>query len=118
MGERTVTRRGVEAEAMAAAFLERKGLRVLECNYRCRLGEIDLVARDGVTTVFVEVRRRASSAFGGAAASITRAKRLRLVKAARHYLSRLGTFPPCRFDALLIEGDPPRIEWIRDAFGE
>src|SRR5688572_7769430 len=89
-GCRTVTRRGVEAEAMAAAFLERKGLRVLECNYRCRLGEIDLVARDGATTVFVEVRRRASSAFGGAAASITRTKRLRLVKAARHYLSRLG----------------------------
>ena len=57
--------RGAEAEAMAAAFLERRGLRVLERNYRCRLGEIDLVARDGDTTVFVEVRQRASSAFGG-----------------------------------------------------
>jgi putative endonuclease len=103
---------------MAAAFLERKGLRVIERNYRCRLGEIDLVARDGATTVFVEVRQRASSAFGGAAASITASKRQRLLRAARHYLSRLRTLPECRFDAVLIEGDPPRIEWVRNAFGE
>ena len=110
--------RGAEAEAMAAAFLERKGLHILARNYRCRLGEIDLVARDGDTTVFVEVRQRASRAFGGAAASITSAKRARLVRAARHYLSRLNASPACRFDALLIEGDPPRIDWIRNAFGE
>jgi putative endonuclease len=113
-----MNRRGEAAEALAAAFLERKGLAIVARNYRCRLGEIDLVAREGDTTVFVEVRRRASAAFGGAAASITAAKRARLVRAARHYLSRLKTMPPCRFDALLIEGDPPRIEWIRDAFGE
>jgi putative endonuclease len=68
--------------------------------------------------VFVEVRSRASSSFGGAAASITAAKRQRLLKAARHYISRQRTVPQCRFDALLIEGDPPRIEWLRDAFGE
>jgi putative endonuclease len=110
--------RGSEAEAIAAAFLERKGLAILARNYRCRLGEIDLVVRDGDTTVFVEVRSRASSAFGGAAASITAAKRQRLLKAARHYLSRERVVPPCRFDALLIEGDPPRIDWLRDAFGE
>ena len=111
-------RRGVEAEAAAAAFLERKGLKILERNYRCRLGEIDLVARDGETTVFVEVRSRSSAAFGGAAASITAAKRQRLLRAARHYLSRARTLPRCRFDALLIEGEPPRINWVRDAFGE
>jgi putative endonuclease len=110
--------RGAAAEAMAAAFLEGKGLRIVERNYRCRLGEIDLVARDGDTTVFVEVRQRASRAFGGAAASITATKRARLVRAARHYLSRLRVTPACRFDALLIEGDPPSIDWIRDAFGE
>ena len=110
--------RGGDAEAMAAAFLEQQGLKVIERNYRCRLGEIDVVARDGATTVFVEVRRRRSSAFGGAAASITSAKRLKLLKAARHYMSRLRVLPQCRFDALLIEGEPPRIEWIRDAFGE
>src|SRR5688572_26363099 len=110
--------RGAEAEAMAAAFLERRGLTVIERNYRCRLGEIDLVARDGDTTVFVEVRQRASNAFGGAAASITSKKRMRLVRAARFYLSRLRTTPACRFDALLIEGEPPHIDWIRNAFGE
>ena len=111
-------KRGVEAEAMAAAFLEHKGLRILARNYRCRLGEIDLVAREGDTTVFVEVRSRGSSAFGGAAASITAAKRQRLVKAARHYISRQRALPQCRFDALLIEGEPPRIEWLRNAFGD
>ena len=110
--------RGVDAEAMAAAFLEKRGMKILARNYRCRLGEIDLVARDGPTTVFVEVRRRRSSAFGGAAASITASKRRKLVRAARHYMSRLGDVPPCRFDALLIEGEPPRIEWLRNAFGE
>lgn len=113
-----MSRHGAEGEAMAAAFLIGKGLEVLARNYRCRLGEIDIVARDGPTTVFVEVRQRASSAFGGAAASITAAKRQRLLKAARHYLSRLRTLPACRFDALLIEGDPPRIEWLRNAFHE
>ena len=111
-------RRGIDAETMAADFLEHRGLTIIARNYRCRLGEIDLVARDGGTTVFVEVRRRASSAYGGAAASITSAKRMKLLKAARHYISRLRTVPQCRFDALLIEGEPPRIEWIRNAFGE
>lgn len=109
---------GVDAETMAAEFLEKRGLEIIARNYRCKLGEIDLVARDGVTTVFVEVRKRASPAFGGAAASITAAKRLKLVRTARHYLSRLRAMPQCRFDALLIQGDPPKIEWIRDAFGE
>ena len=57
--------RGIDAETMAAEFLEHRGLTIVERNYRCRLGEIDLVARDGGTTVFVEVRKRASAAFGG-----------------------------------------------------
>ena len=113
-----MNRSGVDAEAMAAAFLEARGLTIVVRNYHCRLGEIDLVARDGATTVFVEVRQRASSSFGGAAASITAAKRRKLLNAARHYMSRLHTMPECRFDALLIEGEPPRIEWVRDAFGE
>ena len=113
-----MNRRGVDSEALAAEFLQGRGLTILVRNYRCRLGEIDLVARDGDTTVFVEVRQRASNAFGGAAASITAKKRMRLLRAARFYLSRLKATPACRFDALLVEGDPPRIDWIRDAFGE
>ncbi len=113
-----MNQRGAEAEALAAAFLEDHGVVIIARNYRCRLGEIDLVARDGATTVFVEVRSRASTAFGGAAASITTTKRARLLKAARHYLAGLRVTPQCRFDALLIEGDPPHIEWLRNAFGE
>lgn len=113
-----MNRLGAGAEDMAAAFLERRGLTIVARNYRCRMGEIDLVARDGATTVFVEVRRRASRAYGGAAASITGSKRVKLTRAAQHYMSRLGALPRCRFDAVLIEGEPPRIEWIRNAFGQ
>ena len=113
-----MNRRGEAAEALACDYLRRQGLVVTARNYRCRFGEIDVVAREGGTLVFVEVRRRRSEAFGGAAASITAAKRSRLIAAARHYLARLDEAPPCRFDALLIRGEPARVEWIRDAFGE
>lgn len=110
--------RGDGAEATAAAFLEARGLRIIARNYRCRFGEIDLVARSGATVVFVEVRARASEAFGGAAGSITAAKRRRLLAAARHYLAREGGDCACRFDVVLLAGEPPRIAWITDAFGE
>ena len=113
-----MNRRGEPAESLAAAFLEREGLKILERNYRCRFGEIDIVARDGATLVFVEVRRRKSEAFGGPAESITAAKRTKIIRAARHYLARRRNAPPCRFDAVLIRGEPPRIEWIKNAFGE
>jgi len=107
--------RGAAAEALASTFLRAHGLRIVARNYRCRGGEIDLVARDGPTLVFVEVRLRSGSAFGGAAASITAAKRRRLLLAARHYLGRLGREPPCRFDAILLDALAlERIEWLRD----
>lgn len=113
-----MNRRGVPAENLAAAFLEGQGLKVLERNYRCRFGEIDLVARSGEMVVFVEVRARRSDAFGGAAGSITAAKRRRLVAAARHYLARRRVAGACRFDVVLLQGDEPRIEWLANAFGE
>lgn len=105
--------KGAEAEAQAARHLEARGLAVVERNFRVRGGEIDLVCRDGATTVFVEVRLRTRSDFGGAAASITAEKQRRLIMAARHWLARHGE-RPCRFDAVLLDGE--RIEWIRDAF--
>jgi putative endonuclease len=111
-----MNRRGEPAEELAAAFLEREGLRILERNYRCKLGEIDLVAKSGSTTVFVEVRARASEAFGGAAASITAAKRGRIIRAARHYLARHQSEPACRFDVVLVRGAEQRIEWLPGAF--
>lgn len=109
---------GPAAEALAAAHLQRHRLHVLECNYRCRSGEIDLIARDGDTLVFVEVRMRRSQRYGGAAASVDRAKQTRILRAARHYLIGKPD-QPCRFDVLLMDAlDPMRIEWLRDAFGE
>lgn len=110
--------RGGEAEASAAAFLEGEGLEIIERNYRCKAGEIDIVARSGTTLVFVEVRARASNAFGGAAGSITAAKRRKLIVAARHYLTSRRMNCACRFDVVLLTGTPPLIEWIENAFGE
>ncbi len=106
-------KRGAAAEAAAADFLSARGLRVVERNFRIRSGEIDLVCRDGGVTVFVEVRFRSRADFGGAGASITAAKRQRLILAARHWLARHGE-RPCRFDAVLLDGNG--IEWIRNAF--
>jgi putative endonuclease len=106
---------GAAAEALAAEFLREHGLSVVKRNYRCRGGEIDIIARDGATLVFVEVRLRSSSAFGGARASITAAKRRRLKFAAGLYLSGLAREPPCRFDAVLLDAlDTARIEWLVD----
>jgi putative endonuclease len=113
-----MTRTGASAEDAAARYLEERGLKVLARNYRCRFGEIDLIARDGKALVFVEVRYRSSAAFGGAIESITSAKRAKLLKTARHYMAAQNEFPACRFDAVLLNGDTGRAEWIRDAFGE
>lgn len=110
--------RGRRAEEQAAAFLEAQGLTVIARNYRCRFGEIDLIARDGAALVFVEVRMRSGSAFGGAAASITATKRDKLLRTARHYLAALGREPACRFDAVLLAGDESAPVWLKNVFGE
>jgi putative endonuclease len=107
--------RGAAAEALAAEFLVARGLVIVARNYRCRMGEIDLIARDRDTLVFIEVRLRSSAAFGGAAASITAIKRQRIALAAKHYLGKLGREPPCRFDAILLDAlDSQRIEWLKN----
>ncbi len=106
--------RGAAAEALAARFLMARGLSIVGRNYRCRGGEIDLIVRDGKTLIFVEVRLRRSQAFGGAAESITATKRRRLRLAAQHYLLGLAREPPCRFDAILLDGlGAGNIEWLR-----
>lgn len=108
-------RSGAAAEALAARFLERQGLAIVGRNFRTRRGEIDLIARDGATLVFVEVRLRRAASHGGAAESITSAKQARLVAAAQYYLMRLASPPPCRFDAVLLDAlDSGQVDWRRD----
>lgn len=103
-------------EEAAAQHLRAAGLKILSRNYRCRQGEIDLIARDGDTLVFVEVRYRRSSHFGGAGASVDRRKQRKLLAAANSYLMRYKLDCPCRFDVVAIEGDSNSIHWIDGAF--
>ena len=105
---------GRDAEGAAARFLEGKGYVILERNFRTRRGEIDLVARDGDAVVFVEVKARAGSSFGGAAAAVGAAKRAKLVLAARAYVRARGLDCPMRFDVVTIEGG--RWEHFTGAF--
>lgn len=112
---------GEAAEDRALAYLLAQGLRLVERNYRvaagpgARAGEVDLILRerDG-TLVFVEVRARTGLSHGGAAASVTGAKQRRLIYAARHYLLRHATPPPCRFDVVALDGD--ELSWLKAAF--
>ena len=117
--------RGNRAETAARDYLVRAGLREVAANANYRGGEIDLVmldtsGRDAATLVFVEVRFRTSSAFGGGAASVDAGKRRKLIHAAQSFLAehRQYTNSPCRFDVIEADGDPeaPRLTWLRDAF--
>jgi putative endonuclease len=101
---------GRQGEAAALAYLQRQGLILLQANFTCKGGEIDLVMREGGTLVFVEVRQRDSMSHGGAAASITPTKIRRLVRAAQFYLLRCDPTPPCRFDVVAI--DAGKLEWL------
>jgi putative endonuclease len=124
-GQITTKRIGDAAESLARDHLMRAGLTLRQANYRTPGrggGEVDLImaAPDG-TLVFVEVRRRKSSSHGGAGASIGAVKQRRVIFAARHYLMRFATPPPCRFDVVLVEGAPDApggvtLQWLRGAF--
>lgn len=113
-------KRGMRGEEKAAQYLQQQGLRILARNIHCRTGEIDLVATDSHTLIFVEVRLRSSGDYGGAAASVSPAKQHRLMRTARFFLPAIsarhfgGTTPPCRFDVVSISGG--RLNWIRHAF--
>lgn len=116
--ERQVT--GQRAEALARAYLEDQGLIFVCANHRTPFGELDLIMRHGESWVFIEVRYRRSSAFGGAAASVDRRKQQRLCRSAQYYLmgARAGTQTPCRFDVVAISGNLERasVDWLAGAF--
>ncbi len=107
-------------EVLAGKHLRRQGLKIVQRNFLASRGEIDLICRDGETLVFVEVRYRRTGNLTNAAESICPRKQQRLIHAAQYYLQKKRLWHlPCRFDALLIEGDENRgyhIDWIPNAF--
>jgi putative endonuclease len=109
---------GQIAEDRALAYLQRHGLKLIERNFRCKGGEIDLILTEAASSqdilVFVEVRQRSSQRYGGAAASVTRDKQAKLILAAQVFLQRYPHPPACRFDVLAVEDGA--IEWIKQAF--
>lgn len=116
-GQLSRQQQGASRERQARRLLETSGLRFVAANVRYRSGEIDLIMRDGKTWVFVEVRYRSSDRFGGAAASVTRSKQLKLLRAAALWLNGRGQSfdtADCRFDVVAITGE--QVEWLPNAF--
>ncbi len=109
---------GRDAEQRAADFLKSVGLQIVTRNYRCRMGELDIVAQSGTTLVIAEVRCRSRSDYGGAAASVTARKQQRIVRASRHLLAHQPALArlPVRFDVLVVPPDGGTVEWLRAAF--
>lgn len=114
--------RGKLAEQAAAKYLRQQGCKIIEQNFRCRLGEIDIIIRDGRFLAFVEVRCRQHKGFGSAAESVTHQKQQRLLATARFYLAgHPGQELPCRMD--VIEATPVddhhwQFNWLKNAFQE
>lgn len=115
-------RTGQRGEAVARAFLERRGYQVIATNYRSPWGEVDIVARDGPTLAFVEVKARRSTSFGSAVEAVTARKAQRLVATAQHYLAERGLDVPWRVDLVAIDPSPrpgrARVTLVRSAVSE
>jgi putative endonuclease len=116
------TEAGRLGEDLACSHLVAQGLRLLERNYRCRAGEIDLVMLDGGTLVLVEVRSRSGASHGNAASTVDGRKQQRFIRAAHHLLLTRPDYRrlPARFDVIALDGghagEPEQVTWIRDAF--
>ena len=112
--------KGTDYERLAAAHLRCKGLQIIETNFRCKTGEVDLICIDGTCIVFVEVKMRSSMSFGGALAAVTPAKQTKLRRAASYYLTLKHLHScQCRFDVVAIQdssGTDADIKWISNAF--
>ncbi len=112
---------GSSIEAMACNFLKQQNLKIVEQNYRCRMGEIDIIAQDKETLVFVEVRYRKKNCFAQAEETVNYKKQKRIINTSLHFLvsHKLVEKVPCRFDVVgvnLIEGKIPELTWIKNAF--
>ncbi|MBN6713049.1 YraN family protein [Pseudomonas capsici] len=112
---------GREAEACALLYLQQQGLRPITQNWSCKRGELDLVMLDGDTVVFVEVRYRRHSGWGGAMESVDFRKQEKLITAAQLFLQQESQWAdhPCRFDVIAVDGDPGKsapLKWLKNAF--
>jgi putative endonuclease len=121
MKRETSHEKGQRAEQLACRYLQTQGLRLAQRNYRCRLGEIDLVMKDGESLIFVEVRCRRNGRFGSAMDSVTPTKQARIIAAAQHYLQQAegAQGKPCRFDVVGIAPEQKGVNgiiWLQDAF--
>ena len=107
---------GTRYEQKACVYLEEQGMKVIETNYRTRLGEIDIIAKDREELVFVEVKYRKDRSFGGAEYAIPRKKQMTIIRVANMYIRmhRLPLSAPYRFDAVLIDGD--EIQHVKNAW--
>lgn len=110
--------KGRRAEQVAQEYLSDRGLKLVEQNYRCRRGEIDLIMQHGDTLVFVEVRYRKNNDFGGAMESVTAKKQQKIHTTALHYMQGYNSNTPARFDVVAITGSGrnAQLEWIQNAF--
>lgn len=109
---------GRVAEEKALDYLSNLGFKLVVKNYRCPLGEVDLIMRDKEYLVFIEVRARGNMSYGGGVASITYAKRQKIIKTTSHFIikNKLQNKHPLRFDVISIDGQCGTILWIKDAF--
>jgi putative endonuclease len=117
----THLQRGQASEQLAAEYLRARGVLVLARNLRCKAGELDLVGLDGDVLAVIEVRQRGGTQFGGARASVSRRKQLKIIRAAGYFLQRRAHWRSrlMRFDVLAVEGLPDhshRLLWLKDAF--
>jgi putative endonuclease len=109
---------GRRGERRAAGFLKRLGMRIIERNYKAPTGEVDIIAMDGDTLVFVEVKARKGEGFGSPLEAVDLKKQKRITRAALFYMSNLREQPPARFDVIgiMLKGWRAEVEHIRDAF--
>lgn len=107
---------GAKAEDVALAYLQKQGLRLVERNWHCAMGEVDLIMLEGKTYVFVEVKHRSNGQFGGVMHSITPSKCAKLTRTIAHYLQIMKIQAPCRVDAVFSQGQDAPI-WLKNIIG-
>jgi len=105
---------GRDAETKACRYLQQQGYKIVARNWRCRFGEIDIIARDGGVLVFIEVKSRQDNGFGGPEAAVDPAKQRRIVLTAGAFIDKTVCDLPARFDVIALAGEEIRL--IRDAF--